>query len=197
MTFQLSDRAQQLIPLARIVSSARLGVGQAAIARIQAADDEGRYLTDEDLEPLRAGDSKNLSPNLAWVVALRDQAEAIVTDARKVVLDTYPGIAEPGGDLHPAFRAEACWRDFWHFLRCVTYGMASGTPEFTSTEGLGYMNELYQELKVPLPAMVTGLEALKVESLKRLVPQVNSTEETVPEIAPYFDHLIGKLRSFG
>ncbi|NJM56602.1 MAG: phycobilisome protein [Synechococcales cyanobacterium RU_4_20] len=206
MTFQLSDRAKQLIPLARIVNLAKLGVGAGAIARIQAADDESRYLTNEDLVEL-GSENSHLGWNLECVRYLRENAEAIVTDARSAVLAAYPDITETGGDLHPASRAEACWRDFWHFLRCITYGIASGTPAFTSADGLSYMEQLYQELKVPLPAMVTGLEALKAESLQRLslkqlsqkglVSQVNEAEEISLDIAPYFDHLIGELRSFG
>lgn len=163
-------------------------------------------MTNEDLVEL-GSENSHLGWNLECVRYLRENAEAIVTDARSAVLAAYPDITETGGDLHPASRAEACWRDFWHFLRCITYGIASGTPAFTSADGLSYMEQLYQELKVPLPAMVTGLEALKAESLQRLslkqlsqkglVSQVNEAEEISLDIAPYFDHLIGELRSFG
>lgn len=183
MTLQLSDRAKNLIPKARIVNAAQLALAPEAQAILQAADDGGRYLTDQDLAGLGAEAENGRVAQL-----LRDRAEEIVTDARQTVLAQYPGITEPGGNLYPAMRAEACWRDFWHFLRCVTYGIATGCDRFTHAEGLGYMNELYQELKVPLPAMVTGLEALKTESLRRL-PQTGA-------IAPYFDHLIEKMRAF-
>lgn len=184
MNFQLSDRAKELIPKARIVSTA--GLREAIMTPIKAADDEGRYLTDEELGQLEGAQA---TPDLVQSARfLRDNAKEIVTDARQSVLAAYPGITEPGGDLYPAMRAEACWRDFWHFLRCISYGIASSNSAFTSDEGLGYMNELYGELKVPLPAMVTGLESLKRESLKRLPQQTN--------LATYFDHLIGKMRSF-
>jgi hypothetical protein len=186
MAFQLSDRAKELIPKARIVGllplQARLG--DDLIAQLQAADDEGRYLTDDELAALGT-----VAPGLGGAEArfLRDNAAEIVTAARQQVLGHYPGIAEPGGALYPQVRAEACWRDFWHFLRCITYGMACGSDEFTSPEGLHYMNLLYQEMKVPLPAMVTGLEALKQESLARLPEQGEA-------VAVYFDHLIGQMR---
>lgn len=120
---------------------------------------------------------------------MRDQAEAIVTDARRQVLANYPGITEPGGALYPEFRAQACWRDFWQFLRCITYGIATDSAEFTSAAGLAAMNELYREMAVPLPPMVAGLEALKAESQGRLPEQAG-------QLAPYFDHLIAKLRAF-
>ena len=196
MTFQLSDRAKELIPKSRIVSFAALANQEwsgAPVARLQAADDGGRYLTDEDVAFL-AAEVPGLSAgqggaDLSAACSLRDNAENIVTIARQQVLLRYPGIAEPGGDLYPAIRAEACWRDFWHFLRCITYGIASGSQDFTSAEGLHYMNLLYQEMQVPLLAMVTGLEALKVESLKQLPDQAEA-------ISPYFDHLIAKMRGF-
>jgi allophycocyanin-B len=74
----------------------------------------------------------------------------------------------PGGGLYPAERAEACWRDFWHFLRCVSYGIAGGRSDYLSDVGLAYMQQLYRELNVPLAAMVVGVTGLKSASLKRL-----------------------------
>ena len=52
------------------------------------------------------------------------------------------------------------------------------------------MQELYQELQVPLDAMVMGLEGIKVASLKRL-----PVDQRL-QIVPYFDHLIDGLRQF-
>ncbi|HAX79172.1 MAG TPA: phycobilisome protein, partial [Cyanobacteria bacterium UBA11372] len=83
-----------------------------------------------------------------------------------------------------------CWRDFWHFLRCITYGIAGNNAEYTSDTGLHYMKLLYQELQVPLDAMVVGLEGIKTASLQRI------DEEEGDAIAPYFDHLIERLKSF-
>ncbi|MGL5080174.1 MAG: phycobilisome protein [Microcoleaceae cyanobacterium] len=195
----LTQKAQELIPKARIVSFANWqGIYPTEIiAQFQSADDAGRYLTDADLAAL--GQGLATVPSLQEVTSpaqlelagqLRDLAEEIVTEAREQVLTAYPGITEPGGDLYPEFRTQACWRDFWHFLRCVTYGIASGQVQYTSQEGLQNMELLYQELAVPLPAMVTGLEGLKAASLKRINP------EQAEMISPYFDHLIAQLRQF-
>ncbi|KKD39711.1 phycobilisome protein [Limnoraphis robusta] len=194
----LTERAKQLIPKARIVSLANWEqiYPSATIARFQAADDEGRYPSDSDLEALVATFQDFPEPEKAAALArvgvvrlLRDQADTIVTEARETVLSEYPGITDPGGDLYPSDRANACWRDFWHFLRCITYGIAGGR-EYTSEEGLHYMELLYEELNVPLQAMVSGLEGLKAASLKRF-------PETHPEdLAPYFDHLITQMRRF-
>jgi hypothetical protein len=191
MSFQLSDRAKELIPKARIVDvEAFTMLSTGAIGAIQLADDEGRYLTDMDLlllKELVAGEEGPIELMVARF--LRDNAAEIVTEARQAVLGEFPGITDPGGDLYPALRAEACWRDFWHFLRCVTYGIASRTPSFTKADGLHHLNLLYHELKVPLAAMTSGLGHLKTASLKRMPDETD-------RIGPYFDHLIEKLSQF-
>lgn len=192
MNFQLSARAKELIPKARIVSFAAWSpiYPEAVLAALQAADNEGRYFTDADLKIL----GETSIPTVAQLEAarlLRDRASEIVTEARERVLANHPGIAEPGGSLYPAVRAEACWRDFWHFLRCISYGIAGGQLEFTSAEGLHYMNLLYQELRVPLEAMISGLEALKLASVVRLEPLNTNTS-----FAPYFEGLTASLRAF-
>ncbi|MGB3405476.1 MAG: phycobilisome protein [Microcoleaceae cyanobacterium] len=191
MSSQLSERAKQLIPKARIVSFARWQdlYSDEVLQIFQQADDEGRYLTDEDLAQIQA-----LTPNqkLATERAklLRDQANSLVDQAREQVLTTYPQITKPGGGLYPAERADACWRDFWHFLRCITYGITGKQLEFTSPQGLENMRLLYEELQVPLDAMICGLENLKTYSLQQFYPEEKS------ELTPYFEHLISHLKGF-
>ncbi|MDJ0798860.1 MAG: phycobilisome protein [Calothrix sp. MO_167.B12] len=188
---QLSARAKELIPKARIVSfeSWQTTHPQTAIAILQAADDQGRYLTDEELEQIQA-----LSPETSGLIPvakmLGDVVAEIVDEARAKVLQQFPDILKPGGGLYPPFRAEACWRDFWHFTRCISYGIAGGSSQFTSDRGLGYMKLLYEELSVPLDAMILGLEGIKIASLQRIEP------EQQENLAPYFDHLINQLSRF-
>ncbi len=187
----LSDKVLELIQKARIVSFATWQDTHpvAAIQVFQAADDESRYLTDEDLARVQhlAPTTMAFSP---IVQTLRDRVSEIVDEARAEVLAAFPNIIQPGGGLYPAARADACWRDFWHFLRCITYGIAGHHTDYTSTEGLGYMEQLYQELQVPLDAMVVGLEGIKAASLKRISSQQQA------ELEPYFEHLIFALRNF-
>ena len=52
------------------------------------------------------------------------------------------------------------------------------------------MNLLYQELQVPLDAMVVGLEGVKAASLKRIDPQYHA------QLVLCFDQLIDQLRKF-
>ena len=184
----LSERAKQLIPKAQIVSFEHWqDMPDSVVARFQAANEEKRYLSDEDLSAVSA---HHLGPSLGVVRQLRDQAADIVDEARADVLQAFPGILEPGGGLYPAMRAEACWRDFWQFLRCITYGIAGGHTQYTSESGLAAMEQLYEELKVPLSAMVSGLKGIKQASLRRVA------EDERESLAPYFDHLIERMALF-
>ena len=52
------------------------------------------------------------------------------------------------------------------------------------------MKLLYEELQVPLDAMVLGLEGIKVASLQRVEPEQQEL------LSPYFEHLIQQLSRF-
>ena len=187
----LSDKVKELIEKSRIVSftSWQSRYPVEVIEIFQRADDEKRYLSDEDIDRL-----VNLVPDLVISLEqgkiLRDNVTEIVSQARSEVLAAYPNITEPGGDLYPPMRAEACWRDFWHFLRCITYGISGQSLDYTSDRGLAYMEQLYQELNVPLNAMVLGLEQLKFYSLQQF------EESQANGLTPYFDRLIAAMKRF-
>jgi len=179
----------RLIKKSRIVSLDWQEYPDAVVDIFQQADDQGRYLTDEDIKQIEAA-IPSLASGLTQGKLLRDNVVEIVDNARTVVLDAHPGITEPGGGLYPAMRAEACWRDFWHFLRCISYGISGQRVDYTSDRGLGYMEQLYQELQVPLDAMILGLEQLKIFSLKYF----ETTQQN--DLEPYFDPLIESMRQF-
>ncbi len=188
---ELSDGVKDLIKKARIMdfSSWRPGHPPESIALFKQADEERRYLTDADFEVI-----EELAPKLAGMIPvariLRDQASEIVDEARVKLLAKYPGILDPGGRLYPQERADACWRDFWHFLRSITYGIAGSRRHYTCQLGMHYMEMLYIELQVPIDAMLMGLKEVKVSSLKRLDESDQAT------IGPYFDHLIKHMDHF-
>jgi hypothetical protein len=188
---ELSSTVRELIVKARIVSFETWESNHSAaiIELFQSADDRREYLTDDELDRIQAQSPKT-SELILIARLLRDLATEIVNEARTQVLVTFTDLTQPGGGLYPAERAEACWRDFWHFLRCVTYGIAGGSVEYTSDVGLHHMDLLYQELQVPLDAMVLGLQELKTASLARVSPDLQV------DVAPYFDRLITKLQGF-
>ena len=186
----LSDKVKELISKSRIVSFENWqDYPSEVVAIFQQADDAGKYLTDEEIAKIQSIVPK-LSNGLEQGKLLRDKVVEIVSNARSVVLDANPGITEPGGGLYPPMRAEACWRDFWHFLRCISYGISGQNVNYTSDRGLEYMEQLYQELEVPLDAMVLGLEQLKVFSLREFEP------EQQDDLEPYFDRLIESMQRF-
>jgi DNA-directed RNA polymerase subunit L len=187
----ITNRIKEAIAKARIVSFASWEATHpaAAIEIFQAAEQARVYLTDADYQQLAA-----LAPASATLIPvsqlLRDRVTEIVDEARAEVFKQFPHIAEPGGGLYPPERAEACWRDFWHYLRPISYGIAGGHAKYTSAPGLDSMRILYQELQVPLDAMCVGLEGLKSASLRRIEPSQHAI------VTPYFDHLIAQLKSF-
>jgi hypothetical protein len=187
MTAQLSEKVKELISKARIVSfvSWEDRYSAEAIAIFQMADDEGRYLTDEDLKKIATRSPQAIS-GLESSRQLRDLATEIIGEAREQVLSQFPGITQPEGALYPEIRSESCWRDFWHFLRCVSYGVAGERTDFLSESGMYHMELLYRELKVPLDAMLCGLEGLKNSSCSR----------SNVDLDPYFDRLISVMARF-
>jgi hypothetical protein len=180
----LSPQVLELITKARIVSFATWAdcYSPATLALLQAADDERRFLSDGELQAIP------LAPGGELAARLRDLAPELVDGARAVVLAQFPDILAPGGGLYPPQRAEACWRDFWQFLRCVSYGVMADRADYLSPVGLGYMEELYRELQVPLAAMVVGLTALQAASL--------TAGHGHGAISPPFEALIEALGQF-
>jgi hypothetical protein len=189
--FQITEKVRELIQKSRIVSFATWQdfYPSIAIAIFQTADDQGRFLTNEDLQNLQQL-IPAIADNIAIVKLLTDQASVIVDEARAQVLAAFPEITQEGGGLYPPERANACWRDFWHFLRCITYGIAGKRPDYLSAEGLQFMKLLYKELQVPIAAMILGLESVKIASLNR------TTAEEKALLSPYFDCLINELQLF-
>ena len=187
----LSDRVQELIEKSRIVSfdSWHHRYPIEVVEIFQQADDEKRYLSNEDIAHI-VKTLPALAHSTESVKLLRDNVTEIIAQARAEVLTAFPQITQPGGELFPPPRAEACWRDFWHFLRCITYGIAGQSLDYTSDRGLAYMEQLYQELNVPLNAMILGLEKLKFYSLNQFAETQKSN------LAPYFDRLVVAMKGF-
>jgi Phycobilisome protein len=187
----LSPAVLELIAKARIVSFATWQDSHTSeiLQIFQAADDQRLYLTDTELQQMAIGHPAQ-APSIAIVTMLREQVVDIVNEARSGVLTAFPEILEPGGGLYPADRADACWRDFWQFLRCITYGIAGQREDYLSADGLHYMNLLYQELQVPLDAMVVGLQGIKSAALRRM------DKEQQQLLGVYFDQLIQALSQF-
>ena len=91
MNTQLTERAKQLIPKARIVSFKGWEevLPTEIIQSFQAADDEGRYLTQKDLNFLKSGSQLPIF-SIDAASFLGEYAAEIVDEAREKVLAAYP-----------------------------------------------------------------------------------------------------------
>lgn len=128
---------------------------------VAAADGAKRPFTASELALVCAtcGSSKR------FVQELMDQADALVDAARACLLRHEPQLVRPGGQLYPAHRAVACWRDCAQFLRVIVYAVACGCPAVSDGEGVQALLALYALMDVPLPALRFALASLRQQAL--------------------------------
>ena len=131
---------------------------------IGSADQTKRQLTAEELERICAVSDANA----LVAVHLQERAAALVDQARSCLLREQPELVEPGGALHPAERATACWRDCWQFFRVIVYSYVCCRPDFTDPEGMAALRQLYQRMNVPVLGLNIALEQLEALSVKKL-----------------------------
>ena len=106
---------------------------------VEMAEGEGRDINFHPLQFREGQQPVGTSSLIPIAQLLRDRVVEIVDEARVEVFAQFPQITEPGGGLYPPERAEACWRDFWHYLRPISYGISGGYSEYTSAAGLENM----------------------------------------------------------
>jgi len=129
---------------------------------LDAADQTRRHLTGEELLSICA--SSGQDPSLPQ--RLQTQADDLVHQARRHLLEQQPHLVQPGGALFPSERAEACWRDCWNFLRVITYAVACKRSDFTNPGGMAALRELYRVMNVPTEGLNIALHQLKVLALQ-------------------------------
>jgi hypothetical protein len=121
------------------------------------ANREVRLLTAEEITHACHYSGVTSSP----LIQLQNQASNLVEGAREALLAQQPSLVLAGGALYPQERADACWRDCFHFLRISFYAVAAGESTFTDPSGLKAMEELYALLNVPVPALLIALSHLR------------------------------------
>ena len=151
---------------------------------LASADQQRRGLHNEEI--LEICSFSGVDPD--FLRTLQDRAEGLVTEARRHLLVQQPQLTAPGGALHPEERAEACWRDCWHFLRVLIYAIASGRSAFTDPEGMAALRKLYTLKGVPIHAMTIALEEMHHLTRKEAVKP--SQQE---QISACFHHLMRNL----
>ena len=156
---------QQLIQAARVQGlSEDTTLPLDARTLIEAADQAQRQLSDQEL--VKVCSASDADHKLA--IQLQHRAESLVDLARSRLLSEQPDLVKPGGALHPAERAAACWRDCWQFFRVIIYSYACGRPAFTDPEGMAALRQLYQRMNVPVLGLNIALDQLEALSVKEL-----------------------------
>jgi len=128
---------------------------------IREADQSKRLLSDEEIQECCDWSGLEAAP----LTALQRQVSDLVDQARADLLSEQPQLVQPGGKLYPQDRADACWRDCFHFLRVSIYGTALGKSDVTDSDGMQCLAELYALLDVPVPGLLLALNRLRLHSV--------------------------------
>ena len=155
---------------------------------IDNADQNKRLLSDDEIGLCCNWSGLETAP----LIALQRQVSDLVDEARADLLKEQPELVQPGGKLFPADRAEACWRDCFHFLRVSIYGAALRRTEITDPNGIQSLAELYALLDVPVPALLLALERLREHSVAAY--RLLGAESNAKELNEALKHLGNMIR---
>jgi hypothetical protein len=159
-------------------------------AILQQADGEARALSDDELGTICSVSTVNAE----HLQRLQSRTPLIVTSAKSQLLREDPGLVQPGGALYPGARAEACWRDCWHFLRVTIYAVAAGRPAFTQPGGVQGLSYLYRELAVPISSMALAIGFLKSEAVSDYSTYASPSDASIlREALLHLEQMIQKL----
>ena len=158
---------------------------------IATANRDQRLLTVEELQHCCQWSGVECAP----LVSLQDLVPELVNQSRSALISDEPDLVKPGGKLHPQERADACWRDCFHFLRVSLYGIALKRTEITDREGMVALAELYSLLDVPVPALLRALAHLRQHSMQAYADlcsagQAKALGETVNHISNTIRHVM-------
>jgi hypothetical protein len=156
---------------------------------IAKADQDKRQLTDAEVNDLCS--TSGMSTTVVWFVI--ENAQSYVDQSKQALLKAHPSLFEPGGTLHPAERAQACWRDCWNFLRVATYATATNTNDCTDPQGIEAVCALYKQLRVPLDGMTMALTTLSSLITSDIQNRNSDLKREALAFKAAFDHLNAML----
>ena len=158
MSAPSSDTIRQLAAKAQVLGLPQQpNLSQSSRQLLQHADQERRLLSSSEIQSLCQQSGVMAAP----LEQLQGQAQPLVDQARHDLLEAQPHLVKPGGALYPEHRAEACWRDCFHFLRVCCYAVAVAEPKFTNPQGMKALGELYAALGVPVDGLLLALARLQ------------------------------------
>ncbi len=187
----MNERLKQLTVKARILGLINdQSLPPSIRAIIQQADAEARPLNDHDLGIICSFTTVNAD----HLQRLQSKAPLIIASAKSRLLREDPGLILPGGALYPEARAEACWRDCWHFLRVTIYAVAASRPAFTHPLGVKGLSDLYRELAVPISSMALAIGFLKAEAVSDYSTYSSPSDASLlGEALLHLEHIIQQL----
>ena len=156
---------------------------------LDSANTSKRLLSLEELNIL----CENSHCNAIKLEELQHRLPSLINEAKAMLLRKQPEITEKGGSLYPKERAEACWRDCFHFARISIYGIAVGETDITDKEGLKAVHELYSILEVPVDALTLCLKELQLKC--REIYSERNEKEDIKLLDGCFNHLAEKMNS--
>ena len=158
MSAPSSDTIRQLAAKAQVLGLPQQpNLSQSSRQLLQHADQERRLLSSSEIQSLCQHSGVMAAP----LEQLQGQAQPLVDQARHDLLEAQPHLVTLGGALYPEHRAEACWRDCFHFLRVCCYAVAVAEPKFTNPQGMAALGELYAALGVPVDGLLLALARLQ------------------------------------
>ena len=158
MSAPSSDTIRQLAAKAQVLGLPQQpNISESCRQLLQQADQERRLLSSSEIQSLCQHSGVMAAP----LQQLQGQAQPLVDQARHDLLDAQPHLVKPGGALYPEHRAEACWRDCFHFFRVCCYAVAVAEPKFTNPQGMAALGELYAALGVPVDGLLLALARLQ------------------------------------
>ena len=163
MTATNADQIKDLVQRAKVCGLDQdPSIPDALRQVIAEADHQKRLLTTDEIQMCCRW--SGVGPTA--LIALQEQLPELVSRARAALLQDEPDLVKPGGKLHPQERADACWRDCFHFLRISLYGRALERREITDPQGMIALAELYRVLDVPVSALLRALSHLRQQSIQ-------------------------------
>ena len=158
MSAPTNDTIRQLAAKAQVLGLPQHpNLSESSRQLLQHADQERRLLSSSEIQSLCQLSGVMAAP----LEQLQDQAQPLVDQARRDLLEAQPHLVKPEGALYPEHRAEACWRDCFHFLRVCCYAVAVAQPKFTNPQGMAALGELYAALGVPVDGLLLALARLQ------------------------------------
>ena len=185
-----SPKVRELIKVANIFALPKQNkLPEKSTKILESANKSKRLLSRKELNIL----CKNSNCKAEKLEEMQHRLPSLINEAKAILLRKQPEITEKGGSLYPKERAEACWRDCFHFARISIYGTAAGNTNITDKQGLQAVQELYKILKVPIDALTLCLKELQ-ENCKEIYSEGNESTD-LKLLDGCFNHLVEKMES--